>query len=153
MSDESANPDTEIPAAVRPGLATTRGPLIIASSPYAKRGVLWDTYKQHYGKDGDPLILVAQGASRDFNPALPQAFVDRELEKDRAGNPAEYLARVSRRCGGIRQLGGGHQRVWATTQSSILARRKLFRIRGPFRRQQLTRSRWQSATATGHVMT
>jgi hypothetical protein len=27
--------------AVRPGLATTQGPLILASSPYAKRGVLW----------------------------------------------------------------------------------------------------------------
>ena len=47
--------------AVRPGLATTRGPLIIASSPYAKRGVLWDAHRKHYGKDGDPLVLVAQG--------------------------------------------------------------------------------------------
>jgi mannose-1-phosphate guanylyltransferase len=38
----SVNPDIEIINAVRPGLATTRGPLIIASSPYARRGVLWD---------------------------------------------------------------------------------------------------------------
>jgi hypothetical protein len=30
-----ANPDIEILAAVRPGLLTTRGPLIMASSPYA----------------------------------------------------------------------------------------------------------------------
>ena len=64
MSDEfSSNADTEILNAVRPGLATTGGPLIIASSPYAKRGVLWDTFRRHYGKDGDPLILVAQGSS------------------------------------------------------------------------------------------
>jgi len=36
--------------AVRPGLATTQGPLILASSPYAKRGVLWDTHRLHFGK-------------------------------------------------------------------------------------------------------
>jgi len=48
-SDEfSANADVEILNAVRPGLATTGGPLIIASSPYAKRGVLYETHKRHY---------------------------------------------------------------------------------------------------------
>lgn len=93
LSDEfSANADTEILNAVRPGLATTGGPLIIASSPYARRGVLFETYKRHYGPDGDPLILVAQGTSRDFNPSLPQSVVDRALERDRAAASAEYLA-------------------------------------------------------------
>jgi hypothetical protein len=92
-SDEfSANADTEILNAVRPGLATTQGPLILASSPYAKRGVLWETHRQHFGKDGDPLILVAQGASRDFNPTLLQSVVDRALERDSAAASAEYLA-------------------------------------------------------------
>jgi hypothetical protein len=92
-SDEfSANADTEILNAVRPGLATTGGPLIIASSPYAKRGVLWQTHRKHYGPDGDPLILVAQGTSRDFNPSLPQSVVDRALERDHAAASAEYLA-------------------------------------------------------------
>ncbi len=91
-SDEfSSNADTEILNAVRPGLATTGGPLIIASSPYAKRGVLWETHKRHYGPDGDPLILVAQGTSREFNPSLPQSVVDRALERDRAAASAEYL--------------------------------------------------------------
>jgi hypothetical protein len=93
FSDEfSANADTEILNAVRPGLATTRGPLILASSPYARRGVLWETHKRHYGPDGDPLILVAQGTSRDFNPTLPQSVVDRAMERDRAAASAEYLA-------------------------------------------------------------
>jgi hypothetical protein len=82
----------EILNAVRPGLATTGGPLIIASSPYAKRGVLWSTHRKHYGPDGDPLILVAQGTSRDFNPSLPQSVVDRALERDHAAASAEYLA-------------------------------------------------------------
>lgn len=92
-SDElSSNADTEILNAVRPGLATTGGPLIVASSPYAKRGVLWETYRRHYGPDGDPLVLVAQGTSRDFNPSLPQSVVDRALERDHAAASAEYLA-------------------------------------------------------------
>jgi hypothetical protein len=86
----SSNADVEILNAVRPGLATTRGPLIIASSPYARRGVVWNSFKRHYGPDGDPLILVAQGASRRFNPSLRQAVVDREYERDPASAAAEY---------------------------------------------------------------
>jgi hypothetical protein len=92
-SDEfSSNADTEILNAVRPGLLTTRGPLIIASSPYARRGVLWDAFKKHYGADGDPLILVAQGTSRDLNPSLPQSVIEREYAKDAASAAAEYGA-------------------------------------------------------------
>jgi hypothetical protein len=92
-SDEfSANTDSEILNAVRPGLSTTQGPLIVASSPYAKRGVLWETHRKHFGKNGDPRILVAQGGTRDFNPSLPQSVVDRALERDRAHATAEYLA-------------------------------------------------------------
>jgi hypothetical protein len=92
-SDEfSANTDSEILGAIRPGLATTGGPLIIASSPYAKRGVLWETHRKHYGPAGDPLILVARGTSREFNSSLPQSVVDRALERDRAAASAEYLA-------------------------------------------------------------
>jgi hypothetical protein len=87
-----ANPDIEVLNAVEPGLATTGGPLILASSPHARRGVLWDMFKRHYGADGDPLTLVAHGASRVFNPSLPQHVIDRALEKDRARASAEYLA-------------------------------------------------------------
>ena len=91
-SDESsANADSEILNAVRPGLATTGGPLIVASSPYARRGELWTMHRKHFGADGDPLVLVAQGKSRDFNPSLPQSIVDRALERDHAAASAEYL--------------------------------------------------------------
>ena len=92
-SDEfSSNTDVEILNAVRPGLATTGGPLVIASSPYARRGVLWEMHRRHYGPEGDPLLLVAQGASRDFNPSLPERVVLRALERDRAAATAEFLA-------------------------------------------------------------
>jgi hypothetical protein len=93
-SDEaSANADTEILNAVRPGLATTNGPLILASSPYAKRGETWGLYSRHYGNDGDPLILVVQAESRTLNPSLPASVVERALERDHAAASAEYLAR------------------------------------------------------------
>jgi hypothetical protein len=36
--------------------------------------------------------LVAQGASREFNPSLPQSVIDRALERDEAAARAEYLA-------------------------------------------------------------
>lgn len=92
FSDEgSANPDTEILTAVRPALATTGGPVIMISSPYAKRGELWETFHRHHGPDGDPGILVAQGASRDFNETLKQSVVDRAMDRDPSRFRAEYL--------------------------------------------------------------
>ncbi len=89
--ETSRNADSEILNAVRPSLATTGGPLIMISSPYAKRGETWELYRKHFGPQGDPLILVAQGASRDFNPSLPQKIVDRALEADPEAAAAEYL--------------------------------------------------------------
>jgi hypothetical protein len=91
-AETSTNPDTEILNAVRPALATTGGPLILISSPYARRGELWNIFRKHHGPNGDRLILVAQGASRDLNPTLPQRIVDRALERDPAAARAEYLA-------------------------------------------------------------
>src|SRR5215831_3218054 len=91
-SEDSANPDTEILNAARPSLATTGGPLIAISSPHARRGALWDAFRKHHGPDGDPAILVAQGASREFNPDLPQSVVDKAMERDPAAASAEYLA-------------------------------------------------------------
>ena len=91
-AESSSNPDTEILSSVRPGLATTSGPLFMISSPYARRGELWRIFSKHFGPAGDPLILVAQGATRNLNPSLPQRVVDRALEKDRARATAEYLA-------------------------------------------------------------
>jgi hypothetical protein len=88
----SANPDSEILAALRPALATTSGPMICISSPYARRGELWSTYQRHFGPKGDRLILVARAPSRTMNPSLPESVVTRALERDHAAASAEYLA-------------------------------------------------------------
>jgi hypothetical protein len=94
LNDETTtrNADTEILTAVRPALATTGGPLIMITTPYARRGEIWECYRRHFGPQGDPLILVAQGTSRDFNPTLSPRVVERALERDPAAASAEYLA-------------------------------------------------------------
>ena len=91
-NESSTNPDHEILNALRPALATTRGPLIIISSPYAKRGELYRYYREHFGNENDPSILVARAASRFFNSTLPQSVVDRALKADADVARAEYLA-------------------------------------------------------------
>jgi hypothetical protein len=88
----SANPDTEICAALRPALATTGGPLFLISSPYAKRGELYSLYKRHFGPNGDPRIVVAQAPTRVMNESLSQSVVDRAMQRDPAAARAEYGA-------------------------------------------------------------
>jgi hypothetical protein len=90
-SDDSANPDTEIVNALRPATATIPGAMIVGiSSPYARRGVLWDAYRRHYGKDSD--VLVWRAPTRTMNPTVPQRLVDEALAADEASARAEYLA-------------------------------------------------------------
>ena len=57
--DGSASPDREIMEAVRPAMATIPGSLLVGlSTPYRRAGVLWESYRDHYGKDGDPVLVV-----------------------------------------------------------------------------------------------
>jgi hypothetical protein len=91
-TDDAAEPDREILAALRPGMATIPGAMLLcASSPYARRGALWDAYRKHHGRDGDP-VLVWRAATRDMNPTVAQAVVDEAAERDPASAAAEYLA-------------------------------------------------------------
>jgi hypothetical protein len=90
QSDESLNPDFEILAAVRPALATTAGPLFCIGSPRAKRGVTWETYRKHFGPNGHPAILVANCATKTFNPTLKQSVIDRAYEDDPSVAAAEW---------------------------------------------------------------
>lgn len=88
--ETSANPDVDIVDALRPGLATTSGPFIGISSPYARKGLLWSVYKQHYGPDGEPDILVAQAGSQTLNPSLSSAIVERAYRDDPVKAASEY---------------------------------------------------------------
>ena len=91
-SDESANPDREVLNALRPAMATVPGAMLLcASSPYAPRGALFQAYRDHYGKDGDP-ILVWQADTRAMNPSVPQRVIDEAMGRDAASASAEYGA-------------------------------------------------------------
>lgn len=91
LQSDGANPDAEVLRALRPCLATTGGPLIAISSPYAKRGALYLAHRQHFGKDEDP-VLVWQGTSTLMNPTLNVAAIDRAREEDPEGASAEWDA-------------------------------------------------------------
>jgi hypothetical protein len=95
-SEESANPDVEIVNALRPAMATVPGALLLAiSSPYARRGVLFDMHNRHFGQDGDP-ILVWQAGTRVMNPSVDPAIVDAAYAEDPAAAAAEYGAEFRR---------------------------------------------------------
>ena len=92
-SDEtSSEPDFEVINALRPGMATIPGAMLLcASSPYARRGALWDAHRKHFGRDGDP-ILVWQSDTRAMNATVPQRVIDAAMEEDPARAAAEYGA-------------------------------------------------------------
>ncbi len=91
-SDDSANPDQEIIGALRPGLATIPGAmLLLASSPYRKRGVLYATFARHWGQD-EARVLVWRATSLEMNPGLDPAIVAEAYEDDPDAAAAEYGA-------------------------------------------------------------
>ena len=91
--DNSANPDSEVLNAVRASMATfgSDAMVIAGSSPYARRGVLWEAFKRWHGKD-DARNLVWRAPTRVMNPTVPQDFIDAEFERDPASAAAEYGA-------------------------------------------------------------
>ncbi len=90
--ESSANPDQEILAAIRPGLSNIPGAmLLLASSPYAKRGALYQAFRDHYGRD-DAEVLVWRGTTAEMNPRIPQRIIEAAYETDPASAAAEYGA-------------------------------------------------------------
>ena len=65
--------------------------LLCASSPYAKRGALFDAHRKHFGKDGDS-VLVWHAPTRAINPFIPQRVMDEALERNSTSAAAEYGA-------------------------------------------------------------
>jgi hypothetical protein len=89
--ETSAYPDTELYRAVLPALATTNGILIGISSPYRKFGILYQKFRDHYGKDSDD-ILVVQGPTKLFNPTLDDAVIEAQREADPTAATSEWDA-------------------------------------------------------------
>jgi hypothetical protein len=90
--EASAEPDAEVINAIKPAMATVPGAMLLcASSPYSRRGALYDAWRKHFGKD-DSDVLVWQAPTRAMNPSVPQSFIDAHLAEDPARAAAEYLA-------------------------------------------------------------
>jgi len=92
-SDEnSANPDSAVIEAIKPAMATIpNSMLLVASSPYSRRGVLFDAHRLYFGKDHDP-TLVWQADTRTMNPSVPQSVIDDAYATDPASASAEFGA-------------------------------------------------------------
>ena len=90
--ENSANPDEEVLVALRPGLITIPGAMLLcASSPLARKGALWQAFERWHGQDDAP-ALIWRASTRTMNPSVPEEFIARELDKDQARAAAEYLA-------------------------------------------------------------
>ena len=91
-TEDSATPDQAIIEAIRPAMLTIPDSLLIcASSPYARRGALWDSYRKHYGKD-DASVLVWRAPTLTMNPSVPRRVIDEAYDADPASAAAEYGA-------------------------------------------------------------
>ncbi|MER8979453.1 terminase family protein [Mesorhizobium sp. M0870] len=90
-TDDSAEPDYAILDAIRPGMATIPGAMLLcASSPYARRGALWDAFRLHWGREAGPLVWRA--TTREMNPSVPHSVIDEAMTRDAASARAEYMA-------------------------------------------------------------
>lgn len=88
----AAEPDYEILDAIRPGMASIPGAMLICgSSPYARKGALWDAFQRYHGKDDAP-VLVWQAATKDMNPSIATKVITDAYERDPASAAAEYGA-------------------------------------------------------------
>jgi hypothetical protein len=88
---DASNPADAVLTAIRPAMATVPEPLLIAiSSPYSRRGVLWDAFREHYGKESK--VLVWKAPSEAMNPTLDPEMVAEAYARDPSAARAEYGA-------------------------------------------------------------
>ena len=90
--ESSMTPDVEIFRALRPGLASIPGSVLLnASSPYRRAGVLFNSFKTHYGRDG-ARVLVWKATTAEMNPSLDPSIIAEAYAEDPASASAEFGA-------------------------------------------------------------
>jgi hypothetical protein len=89
-TDQSANPDVELLRAVRPALARVPGSLLaVVSSPYARKGVLYQAWVRYHGQPDGAVVLV-QSATRALNPTFDAEAIATAFAEDPLAAGAEY---------------------------------------------------------------
>jgi hypothetical protein len=89
--EASATPDVETYRACMPSLIASNGMLIGISTPYRKLGLLHAKHRNHFGVEGDD-VLVVQGDSATFNPTLSAELVEAHRASDPEAAVAEWDA-------------------------------------------------------------
>lgn len=91
-SDETASPDAELFQSIKRGTLTIPGSMLwMISSPHARRGLLWDTYRKHFRVEGSS-TLVWQAPTWVMNRSITRQDLDDEYERDPAKADADYGA-------------------------------------------------------------
>jgi hypothetical protein len=91
-TDDSAEPDYALLDALRPAMALLpTAMLIYASSPYAKRGCLYDAFNRHWGRNGAE-TLVWKADTRTMNPGVRPSVIEAAYARDPVSASAEYGA-------------------------------------------------------------
>jgi Phage Terminase len=90
--ENSANPDREIYRAIRPAMLTVPGALLVGiSSPHAKAGLLYEKWRDCWGKD-ESRVLVWQAATEVMNPGVDRDELAGLIAEDPVAGAAEYGA-------------------------------------------------------------
>jgi len=89
-SETSANPAQEVVTALLPGMLPN-GLLLGISSPYSRRGYLWEIYREHFGKNSED-VLVWKAPTKFMNPTFNQRIIDKAVKRDPVAARSEYLA-------------------------------------------------------------
>jgi hypothetical protein len=89
--ETSATPDVETYRAVMPSLVASNGMLIGISTPYRRMGLLHAKHRDHFGVEGDD-VLVVQGDAGTFNPLLSPALIEAHRASDPEAAVAEWDA-------------------------------------------------------------
>jgi len=85
---EGRDVDVEVLDAARPGLDFSYSKLIKISTPYMRRGEIFQDFKEYWGKPNDD-VLVFQGSTELFNPAFYERK-KKQLERLKKRKPLTF---------------------------------------------------------------
>jgi hypothetical protein len=91
LATEGARPADEVVRALRPPLLASGGLLAVVSSPWSRQGIAFDTFEQHFGKDGSR-ILCWKASSIEMHPLLDAEAIAQAIKDDPESGASEWLA-------------------------------------------------------------